>query len=247
MQHFTLKISNDLKMHFAIVDIRGEMLYTDNGTVDVSIPIKTIYQEYRFKENYKETLMQYIEIIKEILGQYKFIIDYSNVYPILENNNFGRNENICFYREPFVLDLNWLFVSDMGQTFRYVLSNDNVDFNKLTTSAWSNLNKMTNVLEKLDETLHIYSFAFNSDYASSLLFSSSIKKQIRDKLGDDYIFAIPAATCVIVAKYRPSYINIIKPLMRSTTDPHKISGRIYRCRKGNYEYVDDSPKLRLIK
>lgn len=246
IQQFSLKISNNLKKHFAIVDIRGEMLYVDSGAVDVSIPMKSIFEEYRLNGNYEQTLMQYTEIIKEILGQCKFSIDYSNVYPTIELSDFGKSEKVSFYRKSFTLDLDFLFVTDCGQTFRYVLNTDNPD-EGVSVAAFRNLNKLSNILIKLDPQMEIYANRFNTDYAAVSLFSSSIQMQIKKKIGNDYIFAIPSSTTLIVAKYNPEYLPIIKSIILCETNSHKISKRIYRFRNGRYEYADTTLRLSLVK
>lgn len=107
---------------------------------------------------------------------------------------------------------------------------------------------MSNVLVRIDNETQIYSLRFSTDYTASLILSSSIQKQIQQKVGNDYLFAIPSMSTLIVAKYIPSYINIIKNLMIADNNPNKIApGKVYRCKKGKYEFADSSVKLKVVK
>jgi uncharacterized protein YtpQ (UPF0354 family) len=245
---FFSRFEKDLRKSFTIVDYRSDSIYILEDQHELSIPLKTIYSDFKECENYEETLENYTRLINDILNENDYKIDYLNIFPMLYNANFARTENANLYRKHFTLDLDILYVADMGDTFRLLKNSDNVDFEKVQTASFKNINRMSNVLVRIDNETQIYSLRFSTDYTASLILSSSIQKQIQQKVGNDYLFAIPSMSTLIVAKYIPSYINIIKNLMIADNNPNKIApGKVYRCKKGKYEFADSSVKLKVVK
>ena len=98
---------------------------------------------------------------------------------------------------------------------------------------------MRNPLVKLDTALAIYTLKYTTDYNSTLLLSTALQNQICKKIGRDYLFAIPSATTLIVAKLRHEYIKIIESLIMIDNDPNKISNKIYRCKNGIFDIIDE--------
>ncbi len=130
-----------------------------------------------------------------------------------------------------------MYVSDEGEVFRYVLETDDVDFEKVKKSAWENLNKLSNVLVQLDGALKIFCLHYTTDFNASFLLSDSVQKQIAKKVGQDYLFAIPSSTTLIVAGHQSEYIRIIESLIMTDTDPNRISHNIYQCKGGKFDII----------
>jgi uncharacterized protein YtpQ (UPF0354 family) len=119
----------DLNKTFPRARLDGKYVVSKVWSCSVSIPISSIYREYQEVKDYRKTLKLYVDIINDILNQYKFKIDYNSVYPFLKSRDFGKGENdIQFYREQAFTDIDVLYVSDMGETFRFILQTDDVDF-----------------------------------------------------------------------------------------------------------------------
>ena len=233
---FINKIILDLNKYFSEVSLDGNYMLVKSGPASMSIPISSMYREYQEVKDYKKTLKLYVGIINDILNQYKFKIDYKSVYPFLKSRDFGKGENdIQFYREQAFTDIDILYVSDMGETFRFILQTDDVDFYKMKMAAWENLNKMANPLVKLDKTLDIFCPKYSTDYNSTLLLSTALQNQIHKKIGKDYLFAIPSSTTLIVARYRPEYIKIIESLIMIDKDPNKVSDKVYQYKNGVFD------------
>jgi len=174
----------------------------------------------------------YIKVSNEILNQYKFKVDYNNVYPLLKSREFGKGEkDLGFYREQAFADIDIFYASDIGEVFRFILNSDDVDFDKMKKAAWENLNKMANPLVKLDKTLDVFCLKYSTDYNSTLLLSTALQNQIHKKIGKDYLFAIPSSTTLIVARY----ISIIKSLMAIDTDTNRISDKVYQYKNGIFD------------
>jgi len=126
---FSRKIIFDLNRTFPIARVQGKYVIVESNPNSVSIPVSSIYREYQETKDYGKTLKLYVDIINDILNQYKFKIDYNNVYPFIKSMDFGKGENdIQFYREQAFIDIDVLYVTDMGETFRFILQTDDVDF-----------------------------------------------------------------------------------------------------------------------
>lgn len=237
---FSRKIIYDLNKTFPKTSLQGKYVVVESDPNSVSIPASSIYREYQETKDYRKTLASYIRIISDILSQYKFKIDYTNVYPLLKSRDFGKEDkNLGFYREQAFADIDIFYVSDEAETFRFVLNNDDVDFDKMKKAAWKNLNKLTNILVQLDDTLDIYHMKYSTDYNASFLLSDSIQKQILKKVGQDYIFAIPSSTTLLVARYHPEYLKIINRFIMADKDPNKISDKIYQFKNGVFDIIDE--------
>ena len=238
--NFSSKIILDLNKIFPKARLEGKYVVVESEPNSVSIPVSSIYREYQEVKDYRKTLKLYVDIINDILNQYKFKIDYNSVYPFLKSRDFGKGENdIQFYREQAFTDIDILYVSDMGETFRFILQTDDVDFYKMKMAAWENLNKMANPLVKLDKTLDIFCPKYSTDYNSTLLLSTALQNQIHKKIGKDYLFAIPSSTTLIVARYRPEYIKIIESLIMIDKDPNVISDKVYQYKDGKFDIAVD--------
>jgi len=233
---FSRKIIYDLNKTFPKAGLQGKYVVVESEPNSVSIPVSSIYKEYQETKDYGKTLASYIKIINEILCQYKFKIDYTNVYPLLKSRMFGKGEkDLDFYREEAFADIDTLYVTDAGEIFRFIQKRDDVDFDMVKKAAWENLNKMRNPLVKLDKVLEIYTLKFTTDYNSTLLLSTALQNQICKKIGREYLFAIPSSTTLIIAKFRPEYISILKSLMTIDTDPNRISDKVYQYKNGIFD------------
>jgi len=238
LQQFIENILEDFKRVFPEVELEEKFIRLGVGVTHVELPIQSMYKEYQVI-GYEKTRKLYIRVANQVLNQYKFKINYNNVYPMLKNRNFGKGEkDLGFYREHAFADIDTLYVTDEGELFRFLLYSDDVDFELVKKSAWENLNKMRNPLVKLDKALEIYTLKFTTDYNSTLLLSTALQNQISKKIGGDYLFAIPSATTLIVAKLRHEYIKIIESLIMIDNNRNKVSDKIYRCKNGIVDFVD---------
>ena len=87
---FTNKIISDLNKRFSEAILEGNYIIVKSGPASMSIPISSMYREYQEVMDYGKTLKIYVDIIYNILNQYKFKIDYNNVYPLLKNRGCFR-------------------------------------------------------------------------------------------------------------------------------------------------------------
>lgn len=236
VDEFTEKISYDFKKVFPEVKVGENLIHLGSGVTYVELPLGSMYREYQMTD-YCNTKELYVKIASEILNKYKFKVDYANAYPILKRHDFGINSKVQFYRKKAFLDIDILFVSDMGETFRFFTTDDDVDFSLLELKAVENINKISAALVPLDKGMQVYTLRYTTDYASSLLLSETMNKQIQRKIGDDILIAIPSNSFFLVAKF--SYCNqqLLKYLVETDTDPNKVSDSVYRRKEGIYMKV----------
>lgn len=236
VQEFVQNISEDFKKVFPEVRVEDRFIRLGTEVTHVELPINSMYKEYQVTD-YESIKKLYIKISKEILNQYKFKVDYNNVYPILKHTDFGNNAKIQFYRKRAFEDLDVLYVADMTDVFRFFTIDDDVDFNLLEQKAIENISKMTAALVPLNKDMQVYTLRYSTDYASSLLLSEALNKQIQRKIGDDILIAIPSNSFFLVAKF--SYCNqqLLKYLVETDTDPNKVSNAVYRRKNGIYMKV----------
>ena len=238
VQQFIENILEDFKRDFAEVELEEKFIRLGTGVTHVELPIESLYKEYQVI-GYDKTIKLYIKAANQILNQYKFKINYNNVYPMLKNKHFGKGEkDLGLYREHTFADIDTLYVTDEGEIFRFIQERDNIDFDMVKKAAWHNLNKIANPLVKLDRMLDIFCLKYSTDYNSTLLFSTALQNQINKKIGRDYLFAIPSSTSLIVSRHRSEYIKIIETLIMIDNNPNKISDKIYRCKNGIFDFVD---------
>lgn len=233
VQEFIQNISEDFKKAFPEVRVEEKFIRLGTEVTHVELPINSMYKEYQVTD-YESIKKLYIKVANEILNEYKFKVDYNNVYPILKHTDFSNNTKIQFYKKRAFEDLDVLYVADMADVFRFFTVDDDVNFNLLEQKAMENINKMTAALVPLDKGVQVYTLRYTTDYASSLLLSEAMNKQIQRKVGDDILIAIPSNSFFLAAKF--SYYNqeLLKYLIETDTDPNKVSNAVYRRKEGIY-------------
>jgi len=236
VDEFTEKILYDFKKVFPEVKVGEDLIHLGYGVTYVELPLGSMYREYQMTD-YCNTKELYVKIASEILNKYKFKVDYANVYPILKRHDFGIKSKVKFYRKKAFLDIDILFVSAMGEIFRFFPTDAVVYFSLLERKAEENINKISAAIVPLDTGMQVYTLRYTTDYASSLLLSETMNKQIQRKIGDDILIAVPSNSFFLVAKF--SYCNqqLLKYLVETDTDPNKVSNVVYRRKDGIYTKV----------
>lgn len=136
VQEFIQNISEDFKKVFPEVKVEDKFIHLGTELTHVELPINSMYKEYQVTD-YESIKKLYIKVSNEILNQYKFEVDYNNVYPLLKSRDFGKGEkDLGFYREQVFADIDTFYVSDEGEIFRFILNSDDVDFEKVKKRAW---------------------------------------------------------------------------------------------------------------
>lgn len=244
---FANRMIQDLKREFKEVRLdEKDRIYVGSEFTNASLPLKTLYKEHLLV-GYQKNLQNYIKIISDILNCYRFRLNLSNVFPFVKQKDFGEDINNNFIKEDLFCNLSLFYVVDMGEVFRFVLLDDlenaNIDLKVLRNKSMKNLNKITNILSRLDEKHHIYSLRFNSDFGASLFLTENIQQQIKKKIGTDILFCMPSCTRFICTAYDEHMLNtnlyILRQLIDEDEDINKISKNIYRRdAQGDYSIVN---------
>lgn len=246
-QKFKLKMLDEIKKIYNLVELEGDRIKIQKGSVEATLVVKDAYSEYKVVEDFEFICGHYLTILEQEFKKGRFTVTYENVFPLIKKKGFGDTEKLNFVKEHLFLDLDTFYVCDMEKSFRFVLEEDEFDLDRLKKSAFRNINKINTPLVKLDKDLEIYTLYFPSDYAASLILSEKFKEQIKKKVGENFLFAMPSATGILVSRDESSYADILKHIAITDNDPHKISSNIYRYKKDKYEYVDQKNTLKVIK
>lgn len=247
-EQFKLKLLNDIKKVYENAELNEELITFEFGPLEVIIDTKDMYKLYgESKNNYNTVKKHCLNVIKEIIEEKRFKVNYNKVFPIIKPKDFGSDKEIGFIREEFTDDLDILYAVDMGDIYRFVTKYDNVDIELLKKSAINNINKIYNVLVKLDEELSVYTLGFTTDLGSSMILSQNFKKQIYRKVGKSFLFAIPFNGALVVAENNDKYIDYLNELIKKIQEIDKISDSVYKYENGKIEYAVKRRIFKIIK
>jgi hypothetical protein len=134
VQAFAGKVMEDFKAEFPEVELGENYIRIGTGITHVELPIASMYKEYQVVD-YESVKELYVKVANKVLNQYKFKIDYNDVYPLLKHTGFSSNSKIEFYKKRAFEDLDVLYVADMADVFRFFTVDDDVDFSLLEQKA----------------------------------------------------------------------------------------------------------------
>jgi len=244
---FKIKFYNEIKKRYSNAMLEKEELAIQRSNVEASIRLTHVYDEYKTLKDFKIMVEKYLEIINSEFERVKFKVDYNMVYPLIKSKGFGKDESAEFVRESLFLDLDILYAVDCGETIRFIMKNDDYDFEKLKENALKNLNFLFSGMRRLDNDLEIYSVPFFSDYSASFILLEKMKKLAERKVGKNYFFTVSSSSSLFVAKYNNIYLDILKEFINVDPDPHKVSDHIYLYRNGKVDFAEKNNLLKIIK
>lgn len=237
MNKFMIRTLNKLKKRYEECEYNNEVFTITKGMVEVQIPLTQMYQHFNEYDNYNEFFRVYMDEIDELLHQNEYKVNYEMVFPLVRNiDDFKGNEEL-FYSKPLFENIGLYFGEDCGAMFRIIAKNDKVDFDKLYECSMENLNKLVNPLSKLHDNLEVYCLKYNSDLASSMILNESTERSIIKLFGLNFVFAIPAASTLLIAPSTEGYVSILQELIKTEKDPNRITDKIIEFNKGVYQYV----------
>lgn len=234
-----LRLYSDVRREFPLTTIEDDCIVVRVDDVEIRLSMSSLLAEIKSENmSYKKVLTNYKEILKEMIKENKFQVDYFKIFPIVRSSNFGLKEKVGFFRKRLFLDLDLLFVTDYSAVIRFLTLEDKFDKHKINDGAMFNVNKIKNELVRLHNLLAIYTTKFDSDYNCSMIFNSSFRREITKKVGSNYLMAIPSSSTIFIAKDFEENIRFIKQLIKSDEDPNFVSGHVYRYKDGEYSYAD---------
>lgn len=236
---FKMYIFNDIKKTYEKSIINEEVLIINHDCYEISILLKDSYESYCFLGDYRIYFEHLLTNIEEHINKHKFRLNPDRIYPMIKSKDFGKNETFPFIRDNLFLDLDVLYVQDMGEMYRYISDNDILENEGIRLSAYNNLKKISNTLIEID--MDIYMYKFESDFNSSMILKEDEMKRIINKVGNKFLMAIPnGITLILAADYLNNY-SVISRLIREEEYKNKISDKIYRCINGIWTYADTQP------
>lgn len=234
-----LRLYTDVRKEFPQTTLEDDCIVVRVDDVEIRLSMTSLLAEIKNENvSYTNVLTNYKEILREMIKENKFQVDYFKIFPIVRSSNYALKEPVRLYRKRWILDLDILYVTDYSAVIRFLTVRDRFDRNKVRDISMFNIHKIKNGLERVHPLLDIYTTKFNSDYNCSLLFNSSFRREIIKKVGSNYLMAIPSSSTIFIARDFEENIGIIRDLMKSDKDPNIVSSHVYRYKNGKYSYAD---------
>lgn len=233
-----LRLYSDVRKEFPQTTLEDDCIVVRVDDVEIRLSMTSLLAEIKNENvSYTNVLTNYKEILKEMIKENKFQVDYFKILPIVRSSNFGLKEKIEFYRKRLFLDLDILYVTDYSAVIRFLTVRDIFSERKINDAARFNINKIKNRLKRVHPLLNIYTTELNNDYNCGLLFNYGFMREVRKKVGSNYLMAIPSSSTILIAKDFEENIGVMKELMK-TDDPNVVSEHVYRFKDGEYSYAD---------
>lgn len=249
---FLTEFKNDLEKEFGQIKIEDNNISLSIRNTEVYCSVSDIYRDYLISKDYHKVLNRYVEIINEAIEKQQNRLNLDMIFPVLRSKGFGGDNAEKFYREKFAEDIMIYLVEDKGEIWKFLtlqeIEGTGCIGEGIRARAFQNINKITNSLKVLDESIRIYSLAFDNQWGSSVILSKRFKKQL-DKIGKDLLIAIPAQDALLVSKYNYENRSIMESLIKVKIDEtYRISNELYRYKNGELTLVKDkNVNLQLVK
>jgi uncharacterized protein YtpQ (UPF0354 family) len=243
IREFYDRVSKDLSEKYSDFEFEldGDNYEMHDDIIHITIDSHALHSMYINKEiPYNGGVVGSLSyMIDSRIDEFYNDIEYSRIYPILRREDWNTNDPLIkFLRRKLFLDIDVLFTKGIGNEYQCIKENENLDFDKIYKGSWDNVNNMVNAMKKIHDQFDIFTLSINCTYACSMLFNLKIEKEIRKKVGLNYIFIIPTASGLVVAPNIPEYVLILKELIKSDSDTFKVSNRVYGYIDGKYQYMD---------
>jgi uncharacterized protein YtpQ (UPF0354 family) len=240
LEKYKTKVSTKIQKQYPESYIEnGEIVIVKNNK-GVPFSLEYGYSENMASKDINKLSIFYMEMFENILNleENPKPAEYHNMYPVIRNKEFGKDESLNFIRKHYFLDLDIFVVEDCYCLFRFCEKKQDINEEKALEAAMFNINRMKNDLYQPENDLNIFSIKTDTDYAASLLLNTNFKKQIREKIGRNFLIAIPSSSWIAIAPNQSQYIPLLQEVIRLNEDPNIISSRVYRVKGDEWEYAD---------
>lgn len=238
-EQFYIKFFTDMHESYNIMFAENGICQFSHKTSDLIhidfFSKEYIYQQYQVFNSYNDFKKNIVETLEAVMGEYQFHIIEGNIMPLVKPRHFSVS-GINFVRDEVKnTDLDFLYVQDTGNVYKFIseedLKRDGIESEELKKRAWSNLNKITMPLLKLEED--IFSIC-GFDNAATVVFLRNAQSRIERKLKTkDWIFSIPSSSNLLIAKFSYFNVSLLKSLQEAAdSDINKITNTIYRMKDG---------------
>ncbi len=237
LEKFKLKLLGEMQKQYTDSYIRDEQIVIRNGKKDFVIPLDEIYQGYLIDKSFSDIIKFFQNEISD------FIINegeanYHNIYPLIRNREFGKDPKKQYIKKSFFLDLEIYLAEERKEFFLFCGQEHNINKEKALEASLFNINRIKNELIQVHPRLNIFTAKLSDDCCCSLILNHNFKKQIKEKVGQTFLIAIPSSSTILVATNQPENVIFLKELMKVDDDTSKVSSHIYRVKGSTWEYAD---------
>lgn len=245
--NFKLRFYNDVLSIYPNAELDNNTIIIVCEYLEISISLHDAYSTFEMLGEYNVTLMKFLKNIEHYKNEHKFKINYDCIYPTIRSKTFGKGEKFPFFRYDFFLDLDVLYIQDMGEMFRF-LSEDDVaqDEDKIKQMAIGNLEKTLNPLVQIEKGVDVYTYKYLTDFNSTRILLDSEINRVKKILGNSFLVAIPNTTNIFFSKDNASYQGLIENLIKIDPGEYKISTNIYRYNNGLWTCVNSEKPFKVI-
>jgi hypothetical protein len=210
----------------------------DNGSQEFTVGLNELYLEYLDDNGYRTSLNKLLKLIANHFIENRESVNYNYIYPLIKSKGFSEDCNIKLMKRKLALDLEIVLAEDKATMFEFCKKENNIDESKAFKAALANINKLNNELFQLHDDCKIFSAKFNNDCCSSLLFNFDFRQQIVDKVGNEFLLAIPSTTGILIGSNEEQNIMIMQKVIESDDDMNRVSSHVYRVKGNEWEYAD---------
>lgn len=135
---------------------------------------------------------------------------------------------------PLFCDLSIAYAEDRETTYHYLTMDYGIDVEKIEKISSNNINSVLPILRTIDDDIPLFTIdtlaAEQSDLEASLLLNSALKKQIKAKIGSQYLFCLPFDNLLLISGV--DKVELYVSMMSAITSQfinsaYKLSDNIY--------------------
>lgn len=238
LEKFKVKLLGQIQKQYTESYIKDEDIIVRSGMHEFIVSLNHVYTRYLIDENFTITTKLLKNEIKNLIIDSEEEINYHNIYPLIRNKEFGQDPKSQYIKKFFFLDLEIYLAEDRKEFFNFCGKEHHINEAKAFDAGMFNVNRIKNELVQVHSRLNIFSAKLCDDYCCSLILNSNFKKQIREKVGQTFLIAIPSSSTILVATNQPENVFFLKELVKSDDDINKVSSRVYRVKGNAWEYAD---------
>ncbi|PKM69075.1 MAG: hypothetical protein CVU95_00375 [Firmicutes bacterium HGW-Firmicutes-2] len=251
LENFSLKLLEDLSLTHthAQLDKSGNHIRILCVGYIVELALLELFSDYKTHNNYVDILNRILDSINEFEHTDVGKIDFDKIYPLVKNQQDIVDAPEWLYRSYF-LNLNICYVQDTGTSKRiltkHLLDEDkDISMKSIHEAAYKNLAKLQWTLEQPDENLDVY-MVYGNHYSGSILGLNDLLDQVKSRLGNTFLTAMPNADLVIFSIDRTNEAELLKQIIHDDPLP-RTSELLYRYDKDTFYYYDMNDILKIVK
>lgn len=251
LENFGLKLLEDLSRMYkhSHIDKSGNHIRILCVGYIVELVVKELFLDYKTNNNYAAILDRIQDSINEFEHTDEGKIDFDKIYPLVKNHQ-DIIDGPEWLQSPYFLNLNICYVQETGSSKRlltkHLLDEDKtINPDMIHEAAFKNLAKIEWKLSHPDNNYDIYMVHSNT-YSGSLLYLNDLLDEVKSKLGETFLTAIPNADLIVFSKDDMTNATILKKIIHIDPLP-RVSKLLYLYNKDTFYYYDMNDILKVVK